>query len=188
MMIAIVLQACKGEPKVEYPIRDANNKFVTIQTNYGDFTVELYHDVAPAHADSFYARSADGFYDSTIFHRIIKGFMMQGGDPTGTGSGGAGYRLDAEFSELKHERGILSMARSPAGINTASSQFFVMFGDVPALDGQYSIFGHVVNGMTTIDSIEQVPVKPNARGEQSVPIDTVWLLKAYPSDAEGDPE
>jgi len=185
-MIFFALQGCEGEPQVEHPIRNADNKFVTIETNYGSFTVELYRDVAPNHADSFYARAEEGFYDSTIFHRILKGFMMQGGDPTGTGTGGAGYRLDAEFSDLKHTKGTLSMARS-RDPNSASSQFFVMFGDSPHLDNQYSIFGHVVNGYATIDTIEQVEVTRSPTGEPSKPVETVMLEKAYPSDAEGNP-
>lgn len=186
-MIFFAMQGCQGEPETEYPIRSSDNKFVTIETNHGNFTVELYRDVAPNHADSFYARAEEGFYDSTIFHRIIKGFMMQGGDPTGTGTGGAGYMLDAEFSDLQHERGTLSMARSPRGINTASSQFFVVFGNAPHLNNQYTVFGHVVNGFATIDTIEAVEVGRSPQGEPSMPKETVMLEKAYPSDAEGNP-
>ena len=182
VMMFFTLEGC-NEPEVEYPIRNKDNKFVTLETNFGNITLELYHDLAPAHADSFYARSAEGFYDGLIFHRIMKGFMMQGGDPTGTGTGDAGYYLDAEFSDVKHEKGTLSMARSPRGPNTASCQFFICFADAPHLNGQYTVFGHVVNGIATVEKIEPVEV-----GAANRPLEEVKIIKAYPSDAEGKPK
>lgn len=181
--VALMAQSGCG-PETETPIRNSSNKFVTLETSAGSLTLELYNDVAPAHADSFLARSADGFYNGTVFHRIIKGFMIQGGDPTGTGMGDAGYRLNAEFSDLKHDRGTLSMARS-RDPNSASCQFFICFGDAPHLDGQYTVFGHVVNGYATLDSLEQTAVGPSPTGEKSAPIEQVKLIKAYPSTADG---
>ena len=169
-----------------YPIRDANNNFVTLETSLGNMTLELYRDVAPAHADSFLARSQQGFYNGTIFHRIISGFMMQGGDPTGTGTGNAGYYLDAEFSDLKHVKGTLSMARA-ADPNSASCQFFICFGPTPQLDGQYTVFGHLIRGYDTLEAIEKVPVARSMAGEMSKPVNEVRLIRAYQSDANGNP-
>lgn len=184
--IMVTAQTGCGGPETETPIRNQNNKFVTLETSAGNLTLELYHDVAPAHADSFLARTTDGFYNGTVFHRIIKGFMIQGGDPTGTGMGDAGYRLNAEFSDLKHDKGTLSMARGPHP-NSASCQFFICFANAPHLDGQYTIFGHVVNGYDTLDKLEQTPVHENPRGEKSVPNEEVKLIKAYESTADGKP-
>lgn len=186
LILGVVLmgQSGCGGAKTEAEIRNENNQFVTIETSMGSLTLELYRDVAPAHADSFLARTKEGFYDGTVFHRIIKGFMIQGGDPTGTGAGDAGYRLDAEFSDLKHERGTLSMARGPHP-NSASCQFFICFGNAPHLDGQYTIFGHVVNGFETLGKLEQVPVGASRTGENSAPVDEVKLVKAFVSTADG---
>ncbi|MDX9857080.1 MAG: peptidylprolyl isomerase [candidate division Zixibacteria bacterium] len=171
-------------PETETPIRNKENHFVTLETSMGNLTLELYRDVAPAHADSFLARTNEGFYDGTVFHRIIKGFMIQGGDPTGTGAGDAGYRLNAEFSDLKHERGILSMARGPHP-NSASCQFFICFANAPHLDGQYTVFGRVVNGSEALNKLEQTPVGPSRGGENSAPVEEVTLIKAYESTADG---
>lgn len=175
-----------AEPAVDYELRDANNRFVTLETSLGNMTLELYRDVAPAHADSFYARSVEGFYNGTIFHRIIAGFMMQGGDPTGTGTGNAGYFLDAEFNDLRHLKGTLSMARA-AKPNSASCQFFICFGPVPTLDGLYTVFGQLVNGSETLNLIERVRVTRSPSGEMSKPVEDVTLVRAYSSDAYGNP-
>ncbi len=174
-----------AQPTTDYDIRDENNRFVTLVTSMGDMTLELYRDVAPAHADSFLARSAEGFYDGTIFHRIITGFMLQGGDPTGTGTGNADYYLDAEFNDLRHVKGTLSMARA-ADPNSASCQFFICFGPVPQLDGQYTVFGQLVRGRETLNLIERVQVIRSPSGEMSKPTEEVTLVRAYPSDALGN--
>ncbi|MBD3402183.1 peptidylprolyl isomerase [candidate division GN15 bacterium] len=188
IVVGVAMAALSGcGPETEVPVRDSNNKFVTLETSKGNMTVELYRDVAPAHADSFLARTNDGFYNNTKFHRIIRGFMMQGGDPTGTGMGDAGYRLDAEFSDLNHVKGTLSMARGGHDVNSASCQFFICFQETPHLDGQYTVFGQVVNGLATLDSVQQVELGMTPRGEQSMPKEDVMLLKAYESDAEGNP-
>ncbi|MCM2272848.1 MAG: peptidylprolyl isomerase [candidate division Zixibacteria bacterium] len=172
--------------KTESPIRNAENKFVTLETNMGKMTLELYRDVAPAHADSFVSLTKKKFYDGTIFHRIIDGFMIQGGDPTGTGTGNAGYMLPAEFNKLPHLDGTLSMARS-ADPNSASCQFFICLGKVPHLDGKYTVFGQLVNGFEILRKIGKTPVGPGNGGERSKPLTEVKILKAYLSDADGAP-
>lgn len=178
-------------PEVKFPIRDSSNTFVTIQTDYGNMIIELYHDVAPQHADSFAARTKDGFYTGTIFHRIVPNFMIQGGDPTGTGSGNAGYFLKEEFSSLPHQDGTLSMARGNDP-NSASCQFFVCLGRNQAtesLDRNYTIFGQVIKGFKTLHAIGTVEVKPNLRHprkEVSVPVSTVYIREAFISDSEGN--
>jgi len=183
-------QGCmKSQPKVEYPIRKDTNKFVTLETNFGKMTLELYRDVAPAHADSFAARTSDGFYNNTTFFRILDGFMIQGGDPKGDGSGDAGYNLKAEFSQLPHQDGTLSMARA-SDPNSASSQFFICLGrnsKTAYLDGQYTVFGQLVNGFSVLHQIGKVPVVASPWGEMAKPAAPVELRKAYMSDAAGNP-
>ncbi len=177
------------EQVMEHKIRDAANAIVTLETNFGKMTLELFRDVAPAHADSFLARSNDGFYDSTVFHRVIDGFMIQGGDPTGTGTGDAGYTLDAEFNKIKHIDGTLSMARSNDP-NSASCQFFICLErnrGTAGLDGKYTVFGQLLNGYEVLHSIGKTPVGMTQHGEQSRPLTPVVLIKAYKSDAFGNP-
>ncbi len=175
----------EAAPQKIHPIRNESNNFVTLETSVGNLTLELFRDVAPAHADSFLARSNEGFYNGTVFHRIIKGFMLQGGDPTGTGAGNADYYLDAEFSDLKHLEGTLSMARAQDP-NSASCQFFICFDKVPSLNGQYTVFGHLIKGYETLKAFEQVPVMASMSGERSKPIKEMKLIRAYQSDAEGN--
>ncbi|MEE8149613.1 MAG: peptidylprolyl isomerase [candidate division Zixibacteria bacterium] len=172
------------------PVRDPKNSFVSIETDFGKMVMELYRDVAPGHADSFMARSRDGFYDGTIFHRIVKNFMIQGGDPEGTGRGGAGYFLNAEFSDLPHQDGTLSMARS-RDPNSASSQFFVCLGrnrSTSGLDGQYTVFGQLITGYNVLHEIGNLPCAPNPGNprEVSKPIEEVVLRRAYESDVNGN--
>lgn len=174
---------------VTHEIRNKNDKFVTLETNFGNMTLELYHDVAPAHADSFLARTNDGFYNNTIFHRVINNFMIQGGDPTGTGTGNAGYTLKAEFSDLPHQDGTLSMARGPDP-NSASCQFFICLArnqSTRYLDGKYTVFGQLIKGYDVLHAIGKTPVGPARGGELSKPLKEVKLIKAYQSDAEGNP-
>ena len=137
----------------------AENEVVRLHTNLGDIVVELLDDVAPKHAASFKKLASDGFYDGTRFHRVIPGFMIQGGDPNSKspnrathGTGGPGYKVPAEFNDVKHERGILSAARS-SDPNSAGSQFFLMVAPSPHLDRQYSAFGRVIEGMDVVDKI-----------------------------------
>lgn len=134
-------------------------KIAKIEMENGDIMkAELYPEIAPKTVENFIELAEKGFYDGLIFHRVIPGFMIQGGDPTGTGTGGPGHSIEGEFSSngfennLKHERGVLSMARSMSP-NSAGSQFFVMVEDSPHLDGQYAAFGKVVEGIEAADKI-----------------------------------
>jgi cyclophilin family peptidyl-prolyl cis-trans isomerase len=125
----------------------------TMQTNHGAIELELFDEDAPKTVENFRKLAADGFYDGVIFHRVIKDFMIQGGDPTGTGTGGPGYTFEDEFNDHKVERGALAMAN--AGPNTNGSQFFIVTTDAaPWLDGKHTVFGRVTEGMDAVDSIE----------------------------------
>jgi cyclophilin family peptidyl-prolyl cis-trans isomerase len=124
-----------------------------MHTNHGMIEVELYDEDAPKTVENFRKLAADGFYDGVIFHRVIKDFMIQGGDPTGTGTGGPGYTFEDEFNDHKVERGALAMAN--AGPNTNGSQFFIVTADAaPWLDGKHTVFGRVTGGMDAVDAIE----------------------------------
>ena len=125
----------------------------TIHTNHGAIEIELFPTDAPKTVENFTALARDGFYDGVIFHRVIPDFMIQGGDPTGTGSGGPGYTFEDEFNDQKVERGALAMAN--AGPNTNGSQFFIVTTEAaPWLDGKHTVFGRVTGGMDAVDSIE----------------------------------
>ena len=130
--------------------------------NGGSFTAELYPEYAPNTVANFVELASSGFYDGLIFHRVIRGFMIQGGDPQGSGMGGPAWCIKGEFSAngvknpLRHTRGVLSMARA-MDPNSAGSQFFVMHADAPHLDGQYAAFGNVTEGMETVDAIAETP-------------------------------
>ncbi|HIU62835.1 MAG TPA: peptidylprolyl isomerase [Candidatus Caccalectryoclostridium excrementigallinarum] len=134
---------------------------ITLHTSKGDIDAELYPDVAPITVKNFTDLIKSGFYDGLTFHRVIAGFMIQGGCPKGNGTGGPGYHIKGEFAangvknDLKHTRGVLSMARA-ADPDSAGSQFFIMHEDAPHLDGQYAAFGKVVKGMETVDAIAGV--------------------------------
>lgn len=136
------------------------NPIVTFEMENGKtFKAELYPDKAPNTVNNFLSLVNGGYYDGLIFHRVISGFMIQGGDPTGTGTGGPGYHIKGEFShngfkqnDLSHERGVLSMARA-MNPNSAGSQFFVMHAAADYLDGEYAAFGRVIDGMETVDEI-----------------------------------
>ena len=132
---------------------DAKKQYIaTMDTTMGKIIIELYPKIAPGHVNSFVFLARQGYYDGVIFHRVIKGFMLQGGDPTGTGMGGPGYKLKAEFNDMKHTRGILSAARSQDP-DSAGSQFFLMHADYPSLDGKYTGYGKIIEGMDTVDKI-----------------------------------
>ena len=138
------------------------NPIITIQMKDGGvMKAELYPDIAPATVKNFVDLAAKGFYNGLIFHRVIPGFMIQGGDPEGTGMGGPGYKIKGEFTangfrnDLKHTRGVLSMARA-MDPNSAGSQFFIMHEDSPHLDGQYAAFGKLIEGIEVVDKIASV--------------------------------
>jgi peptidyl-prolyl cis-trans isomerase B (cyclophilin B) len=147
----------KKEKKVQ------KKEVAVITTSLGKIEVEFFSDKAPGHVANFTKLAKSGFYDSTYFHRVIPGFMIQGGDPNtkdgnraNDGMGGPGYTIDAEFNDVHHARGILSMARSQDP-NSAGSQFFIMVDDAPYLDGQYTAFGKVIGGMDVVDKIVGAP-------------------------------
>lgn len=156
-------------------------KTAELKTSMGDITIEFYPDVAPNHVENFKKLARSGFYDGTTFHRVIPGFMIQGGDPNSKsdnraihGTGGPGYTVDAEFSDIKHERGIVSMARS-SDPNSAGSQFFIVVRDSPHLDRQYTVFGKVTSGMNVVDQIVSVPRDPRDNPIKKVTIDKVTI-------------
>ena len=154
---------------------DSNNKQVVLKTSAGDMTVEFFADKAPNHAANFIKLAESGFYNGTVFHRTIPGFMIQGGCPDGTGMGGPGWKVDAEFNDTPHVRGVLSMARSQ-DVNSAGSQFFVCHGDAGFLDNQYTAFGRLVSGEDALDAIANAPTQPG--GEGSAPVSPVKIESA----------
>jgi len=152
----------------------------TIETKFGNIELRFFPDVAPGHVSNFVELAKKGFYDGTTFHRVIPGFMIQGGDPYSKdadksrhGMGGPGYNINAEFNEKPHKRGTLSMARA-ANPDSAGSQFFICVADAPFLDRQYTVFGEVVSGMEAADAIVSQPRdardNPNERIEIKVKI------------------
>ncbi len=148
-----------------------------IKTNHGPIHVELYPDDAPKTVDNFVKLANDGFYDRVIFHRVIPDFMIQGGDPTGTGSGGPGYTFEDEFNQHKVERGALAMAN--AGPNTNGSQFFVVTTEAaPWLDGKHTVFGRVTDGMDVVDKIAEQPRDARDKPHEDVVIESVSVSDA----------
>ena len=149
----------------------------TLQTNHGAIGIELFPADAPKTVDNFMKLSRDGFYDGVVFHRVIPDFMIQGGDPTGTGSGGPGYQFEDEFNDHKMERGALAMAN--AGPNTNGSQFFIVTADAcPWLDGKHTVFGRVTSGMETVDVISQLDTDARDRPREDVTIESVAIQEA----------
>ena len=186
--------AAKKKPtKKEKPVasRDYANTLATLQTDMGDITLQFFYDKAPRHVQNFVDLAAKGFYDGTMFHRVIPGFMIQGGDPNtkrpedpthpyGTGGNvvdGKEVMLKAEFNDIPHKRGILSMARSPDP-NSASSQFFIVVKDSNFLDNQYSAFGEVVSGLDVADKIAAAPRSANDRPNTPIRIKKILLTQA----------
>ena len=179
----VIIYARLSEPdysKVPYPT-------VTITMENGDeIHLELYPDVAPNTVANFVQLAQDGFYDGTIFHRVIAGFMIQGGDPTGTGMGGPGFTIKGEFSangfanNLSHTRGVISMARAQ-DYNSAVSQFFIMHADAPSLDGQYAAFGRVTDeeSLAVVDAIATTLTDSNDK-----PL-SEWKMKSVTVDTHG---
>jgi len=146
----------------------------TIETSVGAMELEFFPDKAPGHVDNFVELAEKGFYDGTVFHRTIPGFMIQGGCPQGTGTGGPGYNIDAEFNDTPHVRGVLSMARAQDP-NSAGSQFFICHGDARFLDKQYTAFGRLTTGDDVLDKIASAPTQ--AGGEGSKPKSPVKIQK-----------
>jgi peptidyl-prolyl cis-trans isomerase B (cyclophilin B) len=171
----------KDKKFTEEEIQKMAKTKAVIETKFGTIELKFFPDVAPNHVNNFIELAEKGFYDGTTFHRVIPGFMIQGGDPNSKNSdksrhgiGGPGYTVKAEFSQKPHKRGTLSMARTPQGPDTAGSQFFICVADVSALDGQYTVFGEVISGMEVADEIVSQPRdrrdNPNERIEMKVKI------------------
>ena len=169
--IKSLLEKVNAAPLVDV----ADDEVAVIETDLGRIVIELYPTVAPNHCLNFKRLANNGFYDGTKFHRVVPGFVIQGGDilsrdanPANDGTGDPGYTLPAEFSKIPHERGILSMARKGYSVDTAGSQFFICVGPAPQLDGQYTVFGRVIEGMEVVDKIvaaasphqTEMPVNP----------------------------
>jgi len=176
-LLTIGAAAAFAAPKVTKPTPPTKEEIAkyatakaTITTKFGTIVVKFFPDLAPLHVKNFISLAEAGFYNGTPFHRVIPGFMIQGGDPSGNGTGGPGYTIDAEFSKTKkHAPGILSMART-SNPNSAGSQFFIMVAAYPSLDGQYSIFGEVVEGMDAVNKIVSTP-----RDRMDKPLDPVVM-------------
>jgi peptidyl-prolyl cis-trans isomerase B (cyclophilin B) len=150
------------------------NPTAVLSTSLGDITIELLKDKMPITAGNFITLAKEGFYDGLHFHRVIPDFMVQGGDPTGTGSGGPGYTFEDEFNQHKVVRGALAMAN--AGPNTNGSQFFIVTIDAaPWLDGKHTVFGHVTAGMDAVDAIEAVPTGDRDRPLEPPAIESIEL-------------
>jgi len=154
----------------------------TLETNHGSVDVEFFPEDAPNTVNNFLSLAKDGYYDGTPFHRIIKGFMVQGGDPTGSGMGGPGYKFADESVSKDYEQGTLAMAN--AGPNTNGSQFFICHADLKGkLPKNYTIFGKVKSGMNVVDAIAKVKVASSASGEPSAPVEPVVLQKVTVHEA-----
>ena len=147
--------------------------------DYGTIKLELYPSKAPQTVSNFVSLANQGFYDGTIFHRVIEGFMIQGGDPEGTGLGGPGYSIKGEFesngfeNDIKHDRGVLSMARKSAPLDSAGSQFFIVQEAAPHLDGDYAAFGKVVEGMEIVDEIASCETDANDKPLTDIVIESI---------------
>jgi peptidyl-prolyl cis-trans isomerase B (cyclophilin B) len=184
-------KAPRKEKSVSKSPRDYANTLATLQTDMGDITLKFFYDKAPRHVQNFVDLAASGFYDGTMFHRVIPGFMIQGGDPNtkkpedplhpyGTGGNvvdGKENRLKAEFNDTPHKRGIVSMARS-TDPNSASSQFFIVVKDSTFLDNQYSAFGEVVSGMDVADKIAAAPRNARDLPNQPTHIKRILIAQA----------
>lgn len=154
--------------KAEWPKSTKERPIVVLETDSGTMVMEFYPDIAPMTCDSILALVNRKFYDGLMFHRIVPNFVLQGGDPKGNGTGDAGFKIKAEFSDRKHVEGSLSMARRGDDINSSGCQFFICLKATPNLDGQYNLFGQVIEGMDVAHKLEHVPTGPQNRPEQPV--------------------
>jgi peptidyl-prolyl cis-trans isomerase B (cyclophilin B) len=179
-LMLLLSLAVTGARAGEKKVKNLDDVRAVIETKYGNIELKFFSDKAPNHVKNFIKLAKDGFYDGTLFHRVIPGFMIQGGDPNtkgpdkGTyGMGGPGHSVDAEFNDISHKRGILSMARSQ-NPNSAGSQFFIVVKDATFLDRKYTVFGEVVSGMDVADKIVSSPRNsrdlPDERVEMKVKI------------------
>ena len=180
------------EKKEERTAMNSSNEVALIKTSEGDMVVQFWIDAAPNTVENFKKLARQGFYDGTIFHRIVKGFMIQGGDPNSKdpakensyGEGGPGYNIKAEFNDHSHDRGVISMARGPDP-DSAGSQFFICLAPVRRLDHQYTTFGKLIKGENVLEKIGDIPVTKNSMGEASKPTKRVVIesIKIGPADS-----
>ena len=170
LVIVVLVAACTPQN----PVKETTMTKIKMETSMGDMTVQLFDDKAPETAGNFKKLVSQGFYNGLIFHRVIKDFMIQGGDPKGDGTGGPGYAIDDEFHpDLKHDKkGILSMANS--GPDTGGSQFFITLAPTPWLDGKHAVFGEGIEGLEVLEGIGNVET-----GESDRPVEDVALKKIY---------
>jgi peptidyl-prolyl cis-trans isomerase B (cyclophilin B) len=190
LALSIATIACQKN-KTEEPV-NASNEVAVIKTSEGDMVVQFWTDAAPNTIENFKKLAKQGFYNGTIFHRIVKGFMIQGGDPNSKdpakedsyGAGGPGYKIKAEFNDHSHERGVISMAREPDP-DSAGSQFFICLGPVTRLDHQYTTFGKLIKGDDVLTKIGDTPVTRNSMGEMSKPTNriTIERIDIAPADS-----
>jgi len=191
LLTALVAAAVAEENKETSPM-NPSSEVAVIKTNEGEMVIEFWSDAAPKTVENFKKLARSGFYDGTTFHRIVKGFMIQGGDPNSKdpakensfGQGGPGYKIKAEFNNHSHERGVISMARGPDP-NSAGSQFFVCLAPVRRLDHQYTTFGKLIKGDDVLEKIGDTPVTRNSMGEPSKPTKRVVVesVKIVPADS-----
>ena len=191
LLLGSALFAAEEKKEESSPV-NAGNEVAVIKTSEGDMVMQFWTDAAPNTIENFKKLARTGFYNGTIFHRIVKGFMIQGGDPNSKdpakenryGAGGPGYKIKAEFNDHSHERGVLSMAREPDP-DSAGSQFFICLGPVPRLDHQYTTFGKLIKGDDVLSKIGDTPVTSNSMGEMSKPTKRVVIEKIdiVPSDS-----
>jgi peptidyl-prolyl cis-trans isomerase B (cyclophilin B) len=182
----------KKEEKKDTAAVSEPKEVAVLKTSEGEMVAEFWPDVAPKTVENFKKLAKSGFYDGTAFHRILKGFMAQGGDPltkdpskeAAWGTGDPGYKIKAEFNKKLHERGVLSMARS-SDPDSAGSQFFICFGPASQLDGKYTAFGKIIKGDAVLDKLANVPVTRSSSGENSKPVNRVALesVKIVPADS-----
>jgi peptidyl-prolyl cis-trans isomerase B (cyclophilin B) len=191
-LLGLVLGVGEGRSEEKKPMDSNANEVAVIKTSEGEMVVQFWTNAAPKTIENFKKLAREGFYDGTIFHRIIKGFMIQGGDPSSKdpakessyGEGGPGYKIKAEFNDFPHVRGVLSMARE-SDPDSAGSQFFICLGSIPHLDRKYTTFGKLIKGDDVLAKIGDTPVTKNSMGEQSKPTKRVVIenIKIVPADS-----
>jgi peptidyl-prolyl cis-trans isomerase B (cyclophilin B) len=193
VLIAVATAVFAAEEKKEEKTpMNSLNEVAVIKTNEGEMVVQFWTDAAPNTIENFKKLARQGFYDGTIFHRIVKGFMIQGGDPNSKdpakeityGQGGPGYELKAEFNDHSHDRGVISMARGPDP-DSAGSQFFICLAPVRRLDGQYTTFGKLIKGVDVLEKIGDTSVVNNGMGETSKPTKRIVIesVKIVPAES-----